>query len=102
MPLSELLKDMMKITFLNRLNPTIRAEVISRQHLGLDDIMKQAHVVKDKDMVVKMAIEMMDSGTSNDVGKAAQPLSSKGNGSSMVKSIIRGFDSVATCLISLR
>lgn len=63
---------MLETTFLNGLNPTIKAKVVSKQLVWLEDIMKQAQLIEDRDPTVKMAIEQMGSGPPRDTSKSAQ------------------------------
>lgn len=54
-PLPHLTEEVLENTYLNGLRLPIRAEVIGRRPVGLEDIMEQAQMVEDRDLAVKLA-----------------------------------------------
>lgn len=50
-------EDVLEGTFLNGLRSAVRAEVISRRPVGLEDMMEHAQMVEDRDLAKILAAE---------------------------------------------
>ncbi|XP_038906781.1 uncharacterized protein LOC120092698 [Benincasa hispida] len=54
--LLDLTEDVLKDTFINGLEPTLRVEVISRKPTTLEECMREAQLVSDRNMALKLAL----------------------------------------------
>lgn len=53
--------NMSKMMFLNGLHPTIKAKVISRRLVGLDEIIREARLVEDRNLMILWSINELKS-----------------------------------------
>lgn len=58
-PLPNTAEDVLEQAFLNGLSPEIRAEVKSRHPVGLDQCMKEAQAVRDRNIALKLGWKEM-------------------------------------------
>lgn len=70
--LLHLVDDVLGNTFLCRLHRTIRAEVINKEPVGLESIMKQTRLIDNCDLAVKLALESKESRLNSTASKTTQ------------------------------
>lgn len=78
-PLPDLAEDVLENTFLLGLQPDIRAEVVSRTPIGLEDIMKQAQIVEDRNLTLKLYTEDISIGPKEGIKKGGHDYLAKNN-----------------------
>lgn len=71
-PLPNMKESVLVMVFLNGLRPSLKAEVMSRRPLGLDQCMFEAQSIDDRDLAMKLALEEVGFRRSDRRGEEAQ------------------------------
>lgn len=61
-PIPHVAEDVLENSFLNGLKPQIRADVLSRRPIGLEEIMEEAQLVEDRNIAISLSEEINGSG----------------------------------------
>ncbi|XP_038875910.1 uncharacterized protein LOC120068265 [Benincasa hispida] len=61
-PILEAAKNILETAFLNGLHPAIKAEVISRSPVGLEEYIQEAQLVEDRNLMIQWSMEEMKKG----------------------------------------
>lgn len=99
-PLSEFPKTVLENTFLNGLKPDLKAAVVSRQPVGLEEIMLEAQLIEDRDLAIQKACESNEQRPIMD-GKINPNSSGKSASGGGFKSMEKKVESTATRSVTL-